>query len=420
MKINLTDKETEIFNQLLSINEKYDLKLTFRVAGGWVRDKILGNESDDIDISLDKMTGQEFCKFVRKELNVNVHIIEEKHDQCKHLEVACIKLSGIDIDILHLRSEEYNDTRIPTVKIGTPKEDAMRRGLTINAMFYNINTNEIEDFTGKGLNDIKNKIIRTPLDPYQTFMDDPLRILRAIRFTTRLNFKLENNIIETVNSNPEIRTALINKVSPERRLTELRKTINHNAIHALNLMKTMNIFDDLFNVSMSPTVETYIHNNIQNTVKMNIVMFLSLIYFDQLQNNININLDKLKITKKEKNDTIKLINSINEHKAILEQDNNTVVRCGRLILGLETLSLLEMSNYLIEIILKDTDISEHLEVIRSLKWVINMKPVLNGNDIMKLYNVRGKQVKEIMDKIIDLQITNKNYTKEWVTDNIII
>ena len=198
VNLSLTDNESNIFNKLLSINEKYSLDLTFRVAGGWVRDKLLGNESDDIDISLDKMTGQEFCKYIHKELNINVHIIEEKHDQCKHLEVACVKLCGIDIDILHLRSEEYSDTRIPTIKIGTPFEDAMRRGLTINALFYNINTKLVEDFTGKGLDDIRAGVIRTPLDPYQTFMDDPLRILRSIRFTTRLGFKLDENIVKTV------------------------------------------------------------------------------------------------------------------------------------------------------------------------------------------------------------------------------
>jgi tRNA nucleotidyltransferase (CCA-adding enzyme) len=74
---------------------------------------------------------------------------------------------------------------VPDVKIGTPLEDALRRDLTINSLFYNINKKEVEDFTGKGIEDLKHGIIRTPLDPLQTFLDDPLRILRTIRFATR-------------------------------------------------------------------------------------------------------------------------------------------------------------------------------------------------------------------------------------------
>ncbi|MCP4483747.1 MAG: CCA tRNA nucleotidyltransferase [Flavobacteriaceae bacterium] len=72
--------------------------------------------------------------------------------------------------------------------MGTPKEDAFRRDFTVNSLFFNINTEKIEDFTSKGLEDMQNKIMRTPLDPYQTFIDDPLRILRGFRFASRLDF----------------------------------------------------------------------------------------------------------------------------------------------------------------------------------------------------------------------------------------
>jgi len=70
------------------------------------------------------------------------------------------------IDLVNLRSETYSDiSRVPTIEIGTPEQDALRRDLTINSMFYNINENKIEDYTGKGLDDLKNKILRTPLEP---------------------------------------------------------------------------------------------------------------------------------------------------------------------------------------------------------------------------------------------------------------
>jgi tRNA nucleotidyltransferase (CCA-adding enzyme) len=82
-----------------------------------------------------------------------------------------------------LRSEEYGeDSRVPEIKIGTPEQDAFRRDLTINSMFYNINLGAIEDFTGKGLIDLREKKANTPLEPLKTFIDDPLRVLRTIRF----------------------------------------------------------------------------------------------------------------------------------------------------------------------------------------------------------------------------------------------
>ena len=87
------------------------------------------------------------------------------------------------------------------MRFGTPKEDAERRDLTINALFYNLHTERVEDFTGWGLRDVEDGIIRTPLDPLTTFKDDPLRVLRAVRFATRLNFQIV----------PEIKNAVLDQ-----------------------------------------------------------------------------------------------------------------------------------------------------------------------------------------------------------------
>ena len=110
-------------------------------------------------------------------------VIKANNEKSKNLETAVIKIEEQFIDLVNLRSEVYtDDSRIPAVKIGTPEEDALRRDLTLNSLFYNINTRQIEDFTNSGLDDLTNKIARTPLQPLQTFTDDPLRILRVIRF----------------------------------------------------------------------------------------------------------------------------------------------------------------------------------------------------------------------------------------------
>lgn len=99
--------------------------------------------------------------------------------------------------------------------MGTPKEDALRRDFTINSLFYNINSGEIEDYTGQGISDIENRVIRTPLDPLITFKDDPLRVLRCFRFKARFDFAIHPDIYASL-QNEGIHEALRTKVSKER------------------------------------------------------------------------------------------------------------------------------------------------------------------------------------------------------------
>ncbi|PIA45246.1 hypothetical protein AQUCO_01700642v1 [Aquilegia coerulea] len=194
-KIDLTEIEKKIFDRLLEVVRYYSRidsnykETQLRVAGGWVRDKLLGKECYDIDIALDNMLGREFCEKVNEYLSnigeekQGIGVIQCNPDQSKHLETARMRLYDIWIDFVNLRSEDYSDnSRIPTMKFGTAEEDAYRRDLTINSLFYNINTNSVEDFTKRGLAHLRSGKIVTPLPPKETFLDDPLRVLRAIRF----------------------------------------------------------------------------------------------------------------------------------------------------------------------------------------------------------------------------------------------
>ncbi len=89
-------------------------------------------------------------------------------------------------------------------EIGSTEQDASRRDITINALFYNIKSNKVEDFLGNGILDLKNSLIRTPIDPRITFNDDPLRILRVIRFAVRFQFQIDP-LIEKVSQNEDIK-----------------------------------------------------------------------------------------------------------------------------------------------------------------------------------------------------------------------
>ncbi|CAI2364267.1 unnamed protein product [Moneuplotes crassus] len=218
--INITGEEEKIFDTLLEVAKLNSLNTTIRVNGGWVRDKMLHKDSKDIDFALDDISGAEFAGMLSKHLypgeKEKFGVIKANSEKSKHLETATLKVHGQFIDLVNLRCEEYaDDSRVPEIKIGTPLQDALRRDLTINSMFYNINEKKIEDFTEKGIDDLREGIIRTPLEPLQTFLDDPLRILRTIRFATRFGFKIVDDIHEAI-AQPGIKEALAKKVTFER------------------------------------------------------------------------------------------------------------------------------------------------------------------------------------------------------------
>lgn len=230
--LQLTEQEQQIYSTLLDINQKMGLGITFRVAGGWVRDKLLGTPSDDIDIALDKMTGQQFVEHAiqYKKANPNApinidssYVVKVNPDKSKHLETTALDIAGLKIDFVNLRDESYGDSRIPTMTLSSdPKVDAQRRDLTINSMFYNVNTQQVEDYVG-GLNDLQSMTLRTPMDPTKTFLDDPLRMLRVFRFFSRYpNAKIEEQTLNAM-KNPQVHEAYRQKVSPERAGPEIIK-----------------------------------------------------------------------------------------------------------------------------------------------------------------------------------------------------
>lgn len=233
-------------------------KLVLRFTGGWVRDKLLGVESHDIDVAINKMTGYQFGLRLKEYLEIpgnpekyglegvassdkagtsaknkqvgGLHKIEANPEKSKHLETVTTRILGLDIDLVNLRKETYSeDSRNPQMEFGTPEEDALRRDATVNAMFYNLNTSEVEDFTGKGFEDMELRIIRTPLEPYQTFKDDPLRVLRLIRFASRLGYSIDPSSEEFM-GNEDIKKALHVKISRERVGVELEKALKGTSI----------------------------------------------------------------------------------------------------------------------------------------------------------------------------------------------
>jgi len=240
-------------------------KIQIRIAGGWVRDKILGLSTHDVDVALDTCTGVDFANILTnyyKSVNNNsnnknnnntigkIGVILANPSQSKHLETATMKIFGNDVDFCNLRHETYaEDSRIPDTVFGTPLEDSFRRDCTMNALYYNLNTERIEDWTHVGLEDLLHtKVVDTPLIAYQTFHDDPLRVLRVIRFAVRYNMTLSEDIIMAC-KHPKIHDELRRKVSRERVGKELEGMLSGkhaNPIKAMDLICAMNLGDSVF------------------------------------------------------------------------------------------------------------------------------------------------------------------------------
>jgi tRNA nucleotidyltransferase (CCA-adding enzyme) len=207
----------------LSIEARPQVRqVQIRVAGGWVRDKILGLQTHDVDIAMDTCTGVEFANLVKSymELHSDCHpkigVIAANPSQSKHLETATMNIHGMDVDFSNLRHEQYqDDSRIPTTIIGTPLEDAYRRDFTMNSLYYNLQTKQVEDWTRQAIQDLRQGLVATPLEAYQTFHDDPLRVLRAIRFAVRYDMKMDADL-QTACRHQQIHNELHRKVSRER------------------------------------------------------------------------------------------------------------------------------------------------------------------------------------------------------------
>ncbi len=170
------------------------------VIGGYVRDIFLKRESKDIDIVV-LGSGIDLAQHVAKTLgdNVTVNIF-------RNFGTAMIKFDGLEIEFVGARKESYRlDSRKPIVEEGTLEDDQKRRDFTINAMAIHLTKSNFGELLDpfNGVSDLENKIIRTPLDADITFSDDPLRMMRAIRFASQLHFQIDKAAIESITKNFE-------------------------------------------------------------------------------------------------------------------------------------------------------------------------------------------------------------------------
>ncbi|CAG8799209.1 14883_t:CDS:10 [Gigaspora margarita] len=439
MNVILTTEESELCNFLTLVTQNMKENspelpsIELRIAGGWVRDKLLGYECNDLDIAINSMTGCEFGEHVYNFLRLkgyaaeNIHKIESNPEKSKHLETATTKIFGREVDFVNLRSEEYvEDSRIP-----------------------------------KGL-------IRTPLDPYETFKDDPLRVLRCIRFASRFDFLIDEKILVAV-KNEQIKNAISVKVSRERIGIEVDKMIKgpHPAL-AIKLIHEMDLYDTIFAppqdylgtldnpkiaVCLAKILELLLLTSNENHLHVNLssrtledIRFLYLASFLAPHKTIEIPLKKknhtsfhyvikesLKLKGSDGDITNKLFSFIDQITTVANQ--NLVTPSDRKSLGLLIRDIgSQWYNAFIlalicELLPKYPDIesgilNESYKIIEKYNKLVDLiidlglqncfndKPIINGKEIVCLLNIKqGIIIGEIHKSVIEWQLENPGGSK---------
>jgi len=217
MDIPCSDKELEIFQKISTAAKS--LQYPCYLIGGFVRDKILGRRTKDADF---------VCEGDGLQLAKEAAALFKPHPKVnyfKNFGTAQFRMpDGLDLEFVGARKESYRShSRNPDVQPGTLTDDQNRRDFTINALAISLNKKDygtlVDPFNG--IDDLKQQLIRTPLDPSQTFSDDPLRMMRAIRFATQLHFKIYPETFHAIEQNAQ----RIKIVSQERITDELNKII---------------------------------------------------------------------------------------------------------------------------------------------------------------------------------------------------
>ena len=236
----LLNEQIQIFDLVKKIGNVADKnKIKAFVVGGFVRDLLINKKNKDIDVVV-VGDGLSFADALSKEMNAFPVV------KFKEFGTAMIPMPNMELEIVSARKEVYrNDSRNPSVQLTDLDEDLKRRDFTINTMAISINEDTFGEFIDpfKGMSDLKDLKIITPLDPKETFFEDPLRMLRAIRFATQLGFEIEEETFKAIKTYAQ----RIDIISKERIRDEFLKILmSPKPSYGLNLLLLSGLMNILF------------------------------------------------------------------------------------------------------------------------------------------------------------------------------
>jgi len=387
-------------------------------VGGCERDKHLGmNEIKDIDLVVDlKDGGIRFARWLHSMglvQNGNIVVYE-------NFGTAMFKLSAFpdeEIEVVHTRKETYRDknSRNPETAFGTINEDCFRRDFTINALYHNISTDEDLDLTGLGLTDLEEGLIRTCSEPEIIFSDDPLRIMRAVRFASRLGFRIdaetENGIKNHANR--------LEIISRERITDEFNKIL---------MCKNPTLgFSMLWNYGILDVIMPNVYRKDQYQRMYNQLKSISESRHYTLETALGVLLNKLNISNESKemvlksfkysNDIIKEVNlyatySWNLELACALKLAEKVREIARICGDNEHFKNLVSVAFATLLRKNHPEVYDFIYDVENIEMMFGYKLPVNGDDVMDVLNIPpGVEVKKILDKLMEAAYCDPKISK---------
>ena len=419
------------------------------LVGGCVRDLLLKIPCKDVDICVDiKNGGMLFANYMAMKHQCYVAgtnpVVFETYGTAKFQLYKNEELKDIEIECVQTRKEQYHkESRNPDTVYGTIQEDAKRRDLTINSLYYNISTEKVHDYNN-GLDDLVNQVIKTPTDPDITFNDDPLRILRVIRFSTRFGWGIEKNTWLGMVKNAH----RIKIISQERISDEISKillcekpSIGIRKMYYCGILHRVmpDIYDTTYAFeSKNPMVSTFDHTmNVVDTVQPYLENRLAALLHDVGRiitgRRRDVNPDKFSAevaaddlkAMKFPNYVIKTVETaIKFHRGfavyadgVLPPDKK--IRKFINLTGEDlgaTVDLMNANNLHCTYGKKKRqvlDILNRIEEMEDAEKAANVKLPINGNDIMKEFKIKGgPNIGILLEAVKDAYFENPNMTKD--------
>lgn len=414
----------DILNYLKEIIKGTEFEGHVFSVGGCERDKHLGmNTIKDIDIVIDLMDGGiKFTKWLESNGYTNGSVVVYEN-----FGTAMFKLNKFpkeEIEAVHTRKETYRDknSRNPETAFGTINDDCFRRDFTINSLYHNISTGEDLDLTGNGLLDLEEGVIKTCSSPDIIFTDDPLRIMRAVRFSAKLGFIIDNDVFEAMKKNIE----RLKIISHERITDEFNKILmsGHPYI-GLTYLDDVGFFD-----TITPYLFTYENGERNEGAKASAfesVLEIVQKYKYDLETVLGAFVQNWYCESKQRNKFLKEFKYSND---IINKVNFYAMKAFPLELACKW----KLGSKIREIAYECKTIDDFNHIVAIAKsfprlkdgsWVFNFlktidveemigyKLPVNGNDIMEIRGINpGKGVKRIIEYLFEQAFKNPKITRE--------
>ena len=375
------------------------------LAGGAPRDMQLGADPKDLDVLVkgDSNAGIDFATWATKEIGnykegsnpvIYPRFFTAKFT-LKGVTHQGIDLDDVDVEAVAPRKEKYTPgSRKPEVSAGDLADDVNRRDFTVNSLLHDLTTGEILDLTGMGKDDIKKGIIRTPLDPDVIFTDDPLRILRAVRFAAKYNWKLPMFMLRSIRKN----VASLKNISRERVHDEVNKMLlTNNAGKAMRLLKALKLAPFVF-----PSIDKLSDTDlvgIDNRPKDLSIRLAALFY--PLPNASASAEAELRNTKYDTN-TIQMVKTILDNYRTLSDFSEDPAKVRELVASLGESKTMQVARFL-----AGDDDGPMKTIIRQQALFLRENPLpISGQDLIALGMKPGPKFSEILGAVKKIYLSD--------------